>query len=84
MISKIALMYAGIILTTGIAVPNVGQSLPNEKVKVVAVKDLETITVENYDDSYLGTIFYQAVESDQVKRIDRTKARNSSETDAVE
>ena len=55
----------------------------SENVLVQAVESLDTISVANYDDSYLGTIFYQPVDESKIEYVNNAVSR-SSETDEVE
>lgn len=54
-----------------------------ERVFIQAVENLETISVDNYDNSYLGTIFYKPVDESKIKYVNELNLR-SAETDEVE
>ena len=56
MISKFALLLTTWFLGVGMTATVAPET--TENVLVQAVESLDTISVANYDDSYLGTIFY--------------------------
>ena len=54
-----------------------------ENVLVQPVERLDTISVANYVDSYMGTIFYQPVDESKIEYVNNSVSR-LSESDEVE
>lgn len=81
MISKFALLLTTLFL--GVGMTATAAPATTENVLVQAVENLDTISVANYDDSYLGTIFYQPVDESKIEYVNNAVSR-LSETDEVE
>ncbi|MDE6442587.1 MAG: hypothetical protein K2L12_07560 [Clostridia bacterium] len=64
MISKLALLLTTVFV--GLNVAAVPTTDSKENVLVQEVKSLETISENNYDDSYLGTIFYLPIDENEI------------------
>ena len=81
MISKFALLLTTLFL--GVGMTATAAPATTENVLVQAVESLDTISVANYDDSYLGTIFYQPVDESKIEYVNNAVSR-LSENDEVE
>ena len=70
MILKLTLLMTNLFL--GVGIMATVTPAPTDKVLVQTVDSLDEVSVKNYDDSYLGTIFYQPVDESKIMHVDNT------------
>lgn len=75
MISKFNLFMVGLFLGVGSTVTTTPTT---KKVLVKEVDNLDMVSKASYDDSYLGTIFYQSVDERKNDYVNNIKSRETN------
>lgn len=75
MILKLALLMTDLFL--GVGIMATVTPAPTDKVVVQTVDSLDEVSAANYDDSYLGMIFYQPVDESKIIHVNNTGLRIS-------
>lgn len=73
MISKILLVFTTIV--SGVSIASTSTPMQTKDVLIQTVDDLNSISIENYDDAYLGTIFYKPIDESKIKNVNSTLPR---------